>query len=105
MEAPCPERVSEVISLKVSDIDSERMLIRVEQGKGRKDRNAMLSPALLELLRAWCRPHPALPSLQRLAISKKSKSRLDRKSVESFVETEKIVSWRPTKNSKGNGEE
>ena len=41
-------RVSEVISLKVSDIDSERMLIRVEQGKGRKDRNAMLSPALLE---------------------------------------------------------
>jgi integrase/recombinase XerD len=46
-------RVSEVISLKVSDIDSERMLIRVEQGKGRKDRNAMLSPALLELLRAW----------------------------------------------------
>ena len=46
-------RVSEVISLKVSDIDSERILIRVEQGKGRKDRNAMLSPALLELLRAW----------------------------------------------------
>ncbi|HVI66589.1 MAG TPA: tyrosine-type recombinase/integrase [Bradyrhizobium sp.] len=46
-------RVSEVVSLKVSDIDSERMLIRVEQGKGRKDRNAMLSPVLLELLREW----------------------------------------------------
>jgi site-specific recombinase XerD len=46
-------RVSEVISLKVSDIDSKRMLIRIEQGKGRKDRNAMLSPVLLELLRAW----------------------------------------------------
>jgi site-specific recombinase XerD len=40
-------RVSEVASLKVDDIDSTRMLIRVEQGKGRKDRNAMLSPQLL----------------------------------------------------------
>src|SRR5882724_493026 len=37
-------RVSEVAALKVGDIDSTRMLIRVEQGKGRKDRNAMLSP-------------------------------------------------------------
>src|SRR5215218_4281082 len=46
-------RAAEVISLKVSDIDSQRMLIRVEQGKGRKDRNVMLSPHLLELLRAW----------------------------------------------------
>jgi len=41
--------VSEVSALKVDDIDSERMLIRVEQGKGRKDRNAMLSPQLLAL--------------------------------------------------------
>src|SRR5262249_27952341 len=46
-------RVSEVANLKVSDIDSKRMLIRVEEGKGRKDRNAMLSPRLLELLRDW----------------------------------------------------
>jgi len=46
-------RVSEVAALKVSDIDSQRMLIRVEQGKGRKDRYVMLSPHLLELLRAW----------------------------------------------------
>jgi site-specific recombinase XerD len=46
-------RVSEVASLTVSDIDSKRMLIRVEQGKGKKDRHAMLSPQLLELLRAW----------------------------------------------------
>src|SRR6201996_9489060 len=45
-------RVSEVASLKVDDIDSTRMLIRVEQGKGRKDRNAMLSPQLLGLARA-----------------------------------------------------
>jgi integrase/recombinase XerD len=48
-------RVSEVASLKVSDIDSERMMLRIEQGKGRKDRYAMLSPVLLELLRDWWR--------------------------------------------------
>jgi site-specific recombinase XerD len=48
-------RANEVISLKVSDIDSERMTLRVEQGKGRKDRYAMLSPVLLERLRAWWR--------------------------------------------------
>ena len=42
-------------ALKVDDIDSTRMLIRVEQGKGRKDRNAMLSPQLLGLLRIWWR--------------------------------------------------
>src|ERR1700735_675342 len=46
-------RVSEVASLKVDDLDSKRMLIRIEQGKGRKDRNAMLSPQLLALLRLW----------------------------------------------------
>jgi integrase/recombinase XerD len=48
-------RAAEVAALKVSDIDSKRMLIRVEQGKGRKDRHAMLSPQLLEVLRAWWR--------------------------------------------------
>ncbi len=46
-------RVSEVVALKVSDIDSKRMVIRIEQGKGHKDRYVMLSPHLLELLRAW----------------------------------------------------
>ena len=48
-------RVSEVVALKVSDIDSKRMLLRIEQGKGRKDRFAMLSAKLLELLRDWYR--------------------------------------------------
>ena len=48
-------RVSEVVALKVGDIDSERMLLRVERGKGRRDRHAMLSPQLLELLRLWWR--------------------------------------------------
>jgi site-specific recombinase XerD len=46
-------RASEVASLKVTDIDSQRMLIRVEQGKGKKDRYVMLSPQLLHLLRVW----------------------------------------------------
>jgi site-specific recombinase XerD len=48
-------RASEVIALKVGDIDSQRMTLRVEQGKGRKDRYAMLAPVLLERLRAWWR--------------------------------------------------
>lgn len=48
-------RVSEVVALKVGDIDSERMTLRVEQGKGHKDRYAMLSPVLLERLRVWWR--------------------------------------------------
>jgi integrase/recombinase XerD len=48
-------RASEVLSLKVSDVDSARMLLRVEQGKGRKDRHAMLSPMLLDILREWWR--------------------------------------------------
>ncbi|MFL6718667.1 MAG: tyrosine-type recombinase/integrase [Burkholderiaceae bacterium] len=48
-------RASEVISLKVSDIDSQRMTLRIEQGKGHKDRYAMLPPVLLERLRVWWR--------------------------------------------------
>jgi len=48
-------RISEVASLKISDIDSERMTLHVEQGKGRKDRYAMLSPVLLDILRRWWR--------------------------------------------------
>jgi site-specific recombinase XerD len=50
-------RVSETVGLKVSDIDSQRMLIRVEQGKGQKDRYAMLSPRLLEVLRRYWRSY------------------------------------------------
>ena len=48
-------RASEVVSLKLTDIDRERMVVRVEQGKGKKDRYVMLSPSLLELLRDWWR--------------------------------------------------
>ena len=48
-------RASEVCNLKISDIDSDRMLIHVEQGKGQKDRKVMLSPGLLELLRDYWR--------------------------------------------------
>jgi integrase/recombinase XerD len=53
-------RVSEVANLKLSDIDSKQMRLRIEQGKGGKDRNAMLSPRLLALLRDWwCVGQPA----------------------------------------------
>lgn len=48
-------RVSEVVGLRVSDIDSSRMTIRVGQGKGRKDRYIMLSPQLLGILRSYWR--------------------------------------------------
>ena len=48
-------RISEVIRLKAPDIDSQRMVIRVEQGKGQKDRYVMLSPKLLQSLRNWWR--------------------------------------------------
>ena len=53
-------RIGEVARLKVDSIDSERMLIHVESGKGGKDRYAMLSPRLLEILRAyWKRARPS----------------------------------------------
>ena len=48
-------RISEAIQLTVPAIDSQRMVLRVEQGKGQKDRYVMLSPKLLEILRAWWR--------------------------------------------------
>jgi site-specific recombinase XerD len=59
-------RVSEAVALKVSDIDSRRRLIRVEQGKGQKDRYAMLSDRLIQVLRrywiAFRPPHYLFPS-------------------------------------------
>jgi integrase/recombinase XerD len=48
-------RLGEVLNLKLTDIDSGRMILRVDQGKGKKDRNVMLSPALLETLRSYWR--------------------------------------------------
>jgi len=56
-------RISEAVRLKPTAIDSQRMVIRVEQGKGQRDRYVMLSPKLLEILRKWWRlekPHPWL---------------------------------------------
>ncbi len=54
-------RIGEVVRLKIASIDSERMLLHIEGGKGGKDRYAMLSPRLLEILRAyWTRARPSL---------------------------------------------
>ena len=58
-------RASEVVHLKIADIDSERMIVRFNQGKGRRDRYAMLSPLLLELLRAWWRHGRAQGKMNR----------------------------------------
>ena len=49
----CGLRAGEVVRLKVKHIDSAQKIIRVEQSKGRKDRNVMLSPEMLDLLRQW----------------------------------------------------
>jgi integrase/recombinase XerD len=48
-------RLSEIINLRIEDIDSERMVIRVRQGKGKKDRYARLTSGLLGLLREYWR--------------------------------------------------
>ena len=55
----CGLRASEVIRLKVKHIDSAQKIIRVEQSKGRKDRNVMLSPETLDLLRQWWKVRPS----------------------------------------------
>jgi len=57
-------RINEVVHLKVNDIDSKRMTLRVEQGKGKKDRYAMLSPVLLDMLRQWWREGHAQGKMQ-----------------------------------------
>ena len=55
----CGLRASEVVRLKVKHIDSAQKIIRVEQSKGRKDRNVMLSPETLGLLRQWWKTRPS----------------------------------------------
>ena len=54
----CGLRAGEVVRLKVKHIDSAQKIIRVEQSKGRKDRNVMLSPDTLDLLRQWWQARP-----------------------------------------------
>jgi integrase len=57
-------RISEAVNLKTSDIDSQRMVIRLAQGKGHKDRYVMLSPKLLDTLREyWPRPDGKIDTL------------------------------------------
>lgn len=50
-------RLSELLNLRVDDIDSQRMVIRIRQGKGKKDRYARLTPGLLKLLRQYWREY------------------------------------------------
>jgi Site-specific recombinase XerD len=69
-------RVSEVVHLKVSDIDSQRMMIRVRQGKGQKDRYTLLAQRTLEVLREYWKEYrpqywlfPAKPENEALSVS------------------------------------
>jgi site-specific recombinase XerD len=57
-------RISEAVHLKASDIDSQRMVIRVAQGKGHKDRYVMLSAKLLDTLRDYWRTEVAIRSVR-----------------------------------------
>jgi integrase/recombinase XerD len=55
----CGLRAGEVVRLKVKHIDKAQKIIRIEQSKGRKDRNVMLSPEMLDLLRQWWKARPS----------------------------------------------
>jgi integrase/recombinase XerD len=55
----CGLRAGEVVRLKVKHIDSAQKIIRIEQSKSRKDRNVMLSPEMLDLLRQWWKVRPS----------------------------------------------
>src|SRR6266516_2998775 len=55
----CGLRAGEVVRLKIKHIDSAQKIIRIEQSKGRKDRNVMLSPQTLDLLRQWWKERPS----------------------------------------------
>src|SRR5262252_4717348 len=55
----CGLRAGEVVRVKVKHIDSAQKIIRIEQSKGRKDRNVMLSPEMLDLLRQWWKVRPS----------------------------------------------
>ena len=54
----CGLRAGEVVQLRAGDIDSEQMIIRIVQSKGRKDRHVMLPPEVLDLLRQWWKARP-----------------------------------------------
>jgi integrase/recombinase XerD len=62
-------RAGEVVALKTTDVDSKRMVLRIEQAKGRKDRYAILSPLMLERLRAWWRYARSQDMVRRVAVS------------------------------------
>ncbi len=59
----CGLRVSKAINLNLSDIDSDRMQVRIERSKGKKDRYVMLSPLLLDVLRAYMKLHKPMPKI------------------------------------------
>jgi site-specific recombinase XerD len=58
----CGLRISEAVQLKIADIDSDRMQVFIERSKGKKDRYVMLSPLLLDVLRAYLRLHKPMPA-------------------------------------------
>ena len=86
-----------MVALKVGDIDSERMLLRVERGKGGKDRHAMLSPQLLELLRAWWREGRHTPTVAGGAGVQSAPRRTVQKATSAISRAARVRSAMPTK--------
>jgi integrase/recombinase XerD len=91
----CGLRISEVVRLRAVDIDSAQNIIRIVQSKGRKDRNVMLPPEVLAILRQWWLKRPTkydagvpkeerllFPSRQAGHVSRRQLSRLFRQTVE-----------------------
>ncbi|MCG8573158.1 MAG: site-specific integrase [Spirochaetes bacterium] len=77
-------RVSEIVNLKISDIDSKRMMIRIDQGKGNKDRYVVLSPKLLVSLRKYWKSMKVKPT-KWLFPGANIEKKMCRKSVHTFV--------------------
>ena len=94
----CGLRAGEVIRLKVKHIDSAQKIIWVEQSKGRKDRNVMLSPKTLDLLRQWWKARPSRydtgTAVAELAVSWQSAQQADDPPpVEPFVSSDGRSGW------------
>src|SRR5215218_8889377 len=73
----CGLRAGEVVRLKVKHIDSAQKIIRIEQSKGRKDRNVMLSAEMLDLLRQWWKARPSRRDAGTLAVSRQPARQAD----------------------------
>ena len=80
-------RISEAVHLTIPTIDSQRMVLRIDQGKGQKDRYVMLSPMLLQILRDWWKLHrPSTGSFRVIGLTSRSPDSPWRKNVSKSID-------------------